>query len=165
MSRPRAQGLGGMITLRRFLVLAALMFWQGGFTFYAAVVVPIGQRNLGPVDQGFLTREVTQYLNLAGAVALGILVWDLVAPRTARRQRLRWLSWLGMVVSLLVLAWLHHHLDGLLDLSATRVVDRRHFRAGHRAYLWMSTFQWACGVTYCWLALRAWRIEDHRASV
>ena len=30
-----------MTILRRFLVLAALMFWQGGFMFYGAVVVPI----------------------------------------------------------------------------------------------------------------------------
>ena len=30
-----------MTTLRRFLGLCALLFWQGGFTFYAAVVVPI----------------------------------------------------------------------------------------------------------------------------
>ena len=31
-----------MRILRRYLVVIALMFWQGGFTFYAAVVVPVG---------------------------------------------------------------------------------------------------------------------------
>jgi len=31
-----------ILLARRFLTIAALMFWQGGFTFYAAVVVPIG---------------------------------------------------------------------------------------------------------------------------
>jgi hypothetical protein len=31
-----------MTTLRRFLALAALLDWQGGFLFYAAVVIPIG---------------------------------------------------------------------------------------------------------------------------
>ena len=68
-----------MLTLlRRFSVIAALMFWQGGFTFYAAVVVPIGQENLGHEEQGFITREVTNYLNLAGAAALLLLAWDVV---------------------------------------------------------------------------------------
>ena len=36
-----------LILLRRFLVLAALFFWQGGFTFYASVVVPVGQQVFG----------------------------------------------------------------------------------------------------------------------
>ena len=31
----------------RFLVLAAFAFWVGGFTFYAAVVVPTGTEVLG----------------------------------------------------------------------------------------------------------------------
>ncbi len=70
-----------MALLRRFLVLLALFFWQGGFTFYAAVVVPIGQHVFGHLRQGFVTRQVTVYLNLAGAVALLILVWDLFAAR------------------------------------------------------------------------------------
>src|SRR5437899_2231150 len=56
--------------LRRFTVLIALMFWQGGFTFYAAVVVPIGQEELGSHEsQGFITRGVTNYQNRAGAIA------------------------------------------------------------------------------------------------
>jgi hypothetical protein len=39
--------------VRRFLVLAAVMFWQGGFTFYEAVVVPVGSEILGShQDQG-----------------------------------------------------------------------------------------------------------------
>jgi hypothetical protein len=45
------------------LTLIALFFWQGGFTFYASVVVPIGQEVFGPLRQGFLTRQVTVYLN------------------------------------------------------------------------------------------------------
>jgi hypothetical protein len=33
--------------LRRLLLLLALMFWQGGFMFYGAVVVPVGAEALG----------------------------------------------------------------------------------------------------------------------
>ena len=54
-----------MTILRRFLVLIALFFWQGGFTFYAAVVVPVGQQVLhSHLRQGFVTQQVTNYLNL-----------------------------------------------------------------------------------------------------
>ena len=62
-----------MILIRRYLLLMSLMFWQGGFTFYSAVVVPIGSDLLGSGrDQGFITRSVTNYLNLAGVAALAL---------------------------------------------------------------------------------------------
>ena len=47
---------------RRLLLLIGLMFWQGGFLFYAAVVVPVGTRVLGSeTEQGFITQSVTNY--------------------------------------------------------------------------------------------------------
>ena len=47
-----------MHTLRRFLVVVALMFWLGGFTFYAGVVVPVGTRALkSPMKQALITRR------------------------------------------------------------------------------------------------------------
>src|SRR5438067_11181166 len=100
-----------MRVIWRFLVVAALMFWQGGFTFYSAVVVPLGQDIFGK-RQGFLTREVTDYLNLAGAIALLLLAWDVaaVSDRPFRRL-LRWLCWAVMAVGLAVLLWLQPHLD------------------------------------------------------
>ena len=57
-----------MVLLRRLLLLWSLMFWLGGFTFYASIVVPIGTRVLGNSSrrQGFITREVTRQLNEQG---------------------------------------------------------------------------------------------------
>src|SRR5215468_6101686 len=81
------------ILVRRFLVLVALMFWQGGFTFYAAVVVPVGQNELGShLQQGFITRQVTDYLNLSGAIALFLLGCDVAASRDRSTGR-RWARW------------------------------------------------------------------------
>lgn len=152
------------VLFRRFLVLTALLFWQGGFLFYSSVVVPIGQRDLGSVEQGFLTRQVTDYLNLAGAFALLPLAWDTVAFREPApwRRRLRRLCWIGMAGTLLLQARLHVQLDQLLGLDLARVLDRRQFRTAHRWYLWASTVQWACGVVYCGLTLAAWREEDSK---
>jgi hypothetical protein len=151
--------------LRRFLVLAVLMFWQGGFTFYASVVVPIGQEELGHVAQGFITRRVTHFLNLAGAVGLIVLAWDAKAPTAPRRlKQWRWAAWSGMLASVAVLVWLHLRLDLLLDLDAQRVLDRGAFRAEHRAYLWVSTFAWACAVVYTVLSVISWSREDRGSS-
>jgi hypothetical protein len=147
---------------RRFLVVAALMFWQGGFTFYAAVVVPVGQEVLeSHLRQGFITRQVTKYLNLSGAVALLILALDLVAAREAAWvRRLRWLLWLAMVGALAFLVWLHPHIDQYLDPVREKLINGKAFRPGHRLYLWVSTVQWGCAIAYAWLTLRAWREMD-----
>src|SRR5215472_15902231 len=96
-----------LLLLRRFLVLAVLFFWQGGFTFYASVVVPVAQHELGHRRQGFVTRQVTVYLNIAGAIALAVLLGDLLTTRATAGRRGRWLLWAGMLVCLLVLFWLH----------------------------------------------------------
>jgi hypothetical protein len=156
-----------MVTLvRRFCVLAALMFWQGGFTFYAAVVVPIGQENLGHQEQGiFITREVTNYLNLSGAAALLLLAWELVESGDLSRWRIwwRWFAWAGMLGILLGLIWLHPRLEHLLDLDARGFVSSEAHRAFgplHRLYLWLSTVQWACALGFAVLTLQAWRAED-----
>jgi hypothetical protein len=155
-----------MVLLRRFLVLAALMFWQGGFTFYAAVVVPIGQQLLHPpLSQGVITRRVTDYLNLAGAVALVPLLWDMAVSgeRSVWRRRLRSLSWAGMAATLGLLAWLHVRLDGLLD-AFSQPVDAAAFHAVHRVYLWVQTGQWGLCLVYAVLTLIAWRVEDRREA-
>jgi hypothetical protein len=155
-----------LIFLRRFLVLAALMFWQGGFTFYAAVVVPTGQQVLGShFEQGRITRQVTWWLNLVGAVALLPLTWDVMAARQQRRTYLRWTALVSLLVTLGILAVLHQRLESLLDAAdlTTSGFDRRAFRPPHRLYLWVSTIQWAAAVVYAGLSLRHWRAEDRTA--
>lgn len=155
--------VGSMAIFRRFLVFSALIFWQGGFTFYSAVVVPVGQEVLGSHrEQGFVTRRVTNYLNLAGAIALLLLAWDTGSSGSRGRwwRRVRWGAWGGMAVALAVLVWLHLGLDALLDPETFRILDRRAFRAAHQRYLLTSTFQWGCAVLYAALTLRAWREED-----
>jgi hypothetical protein len=148
---------------RRFLVIAGLMFWQGGFFFYSAVVVPLGAKVFGSsVQQGFLTRQVTNYLNLGGIAALALLAWDGAASgrRGSRWSSMRWLAWLGMAVTLGLLVWLHPMLDELLDPEALEVLEPKAFRVRHRWYLWISTIQWAFGLIYMGLMLRIWQTED-----
>jgi hypothetical protein len=155
-----------MLTLRRYLALAALFFWQGGFTFYASVVVPVGQEELGHTGQGFITRQVTVWLNVSGAAALLLLGCEMISTRDPSfiRRRVRAFLWILLLVTLVGLFFLHHQLDQLLDPSSNHIRNRATFRPGHRLYLWISTVQWAASLGYLWLALGAWRAED-RISV
>ncbi len=149
--------------VRRWLLLWALMFWQGGFTFYGGVVVPIGADVLGSDrEQGFITRRVTNYLNLAGAVALAVWGWDLSAVRgaSAGGRRLRWAIWAGLVLTLALLVWLHPKLDELLVPDDAAILDRRRFRTLHERYLIVSTIQWAGCLLLTALTLIGWRHDD-----
>jgi hypothetical protein len=147
---------------RRYLVVAALMFWQGGFTFYSAVVIHIGADVFASHrPQGFVTRRVTNYLNLAGGVALAVLVWD-VAASTAPRWR-RWSRaavWAFLVVSLGLLLWMHERVDAYLDPVGFVVHEHAVFKEEHSRYLMVSTAQWAAGLVLLALTLWDWRTED-----
>src|SRR5438270_12914669 len=81
-----------VVILRRYLSLCALLFWQGGFTFYAAVVIPTAGRVLGPTLlhlRARITGEATNWLNAAGVVALALLLWDVASSVDAARWRYR----------------------------------------------------------------------------
>lgn len=151
-----------VLTLWRFVVLWSLLFWQGGFLFYAAVVVPTAQQVIGHQQQGFITRHVSVWLNVAGIVALVVLAVDFFVDWDRRPAR-RWLlvlCWLGMTGTLVALLLLHPHMDALMD-AESYVIDRRsHFRYLHRIYLWTITGQWACAVAHTLLLMSAWRCHE-----
>jgi hypothetical protein len=154
-----------MTLLRRFLVITALLFWQGGFLFYASVVVPVAQQELeSHLRQGFVTRRVTNVLNLSGAIALAVMALELpTADRKRWRRVARAILWLGMAAALALLVWLHVHLDSMLDPDQRLILEREQFYPSHRVYLWISTVQWAFSVVFLWLSLAAWRAADQES--
>src|SRR4051812_27976364 len=132
-----------MTVTRRVLVLVVLFFWQGGFTFYAAVVVPVGARQLGSHRrQALITQPVTDWLNLAGVVALVPLAWDLVPQR---RNGVRSLCGAGMGGTLVFLFFFLLYMARQID-PAFFFPPHPEFAEVHRYYLWVSTAQWACAV-------------------
>jgi hypothetical protein len=155
-----------MLLFRRLLLLWTLLFWQGGFMFYGTVVVPIGTEAFGAEEQGWITRRVTNGLNLAAIPPLAVWAWELAADPADRRRRqtARWLLWALLVVTLIGLAGLHEAMDGQLDLERSRILNRAAFREFHRWYLRVSTLQWAGCVALSYLTLQVWRNRDGRNS-
>jgi hypothetical protein len=156
--------LSAMQLVRRFVLLCLLMFWIGGFTFYAAVVVPIGTEVLGsPLDQGWITRRVTFWLNVAGVFALAAWAWDLAAEAAPTRLlgATRWLLWLFIAAMLVALFILHPQMDTLLNVERERVLDRALFRTLHRVYLWVSTVQWGAALVLILATVHTWNRRPH----
>lgn len=144
-----------MTLLRRFLVLQLLAVWQGGFFFYAAVVVPTGTDVLGATTQGSVTARVTDWLNAIAVVSLLLLAWEM---RTSG-SRPRWACWIVMSIAQIVLFAVHQRLEEMMDPDRLYVVEAG-FYGVHRVYLIASTVQWAAALAFVWLTLRAWRRID-----
>ena len=153
-----------MLIVRRTLLLWAMMFWQGGFFFYSAVVVKVGTDVFSMFDQGLITRQVAIWLNIAGFCVLVAWVWDLLVERGACVRR-RWFAWGVMLVSLVALILLHPQMDALVDVENHRLLRSADFRFLHRWYLWISTVQWLAAVVFTLWTLQNWRAVDRQSTV
>lgn len=146
--------------IRRYLVLLATALWFGGFTFYSLVVIHTGHKVFGGMREvGFLTQQVTWWLNLIGVVALLILLWNaLVCWRQTQPLVCSGLlaTWLVMGLIELALFALHPHLDQMLDPHGYAILQRASFRHLHNWYVNLSTIQWGATLLHLWLVLAAW---------
>jgi len=142
------------------------MFWQGGFTFYAAVVVPIGAEVLGgKAEQARITRQVAPWINWSGAVALAIFAVETLLSRSNRAlNRGRWLTWLGMAVCLAALFAMYPHMDQMFHGEEAYLDSRSAFRPWHRAYLWILSVQWGFAILFAVLTLAVWRSADRKVT-
>jgi hypothetical protein len=117
---------------------------MGGFAFYFAVVVPTGGKVLGGSQQGFVTQQVTHWLNLIGIIALLMFLWDAMA----HRSRLLFASWMLLAVLQVCLFAIHRQLDVLIDASAQTVTNELLFHFWHEWYESIATVQFAVGLIH-----------------
>lgn len=156
-SRPR-----GMVaaSFRRFLVIAAIAFWLGGFTFYSGVAIPMGVEVLGGHRTvGFVTERVTNWLNVAGVATLAILLWNLLAVRASAGRAPRivlTVTWLVMLAIEVELICLHPVMDHLLIAHGREIIDEDRFELLHHVYLISSSVQWLAGVLHVGAISVAW---------
>lgn len=149
--------------IRRWIALQSLIFWQGGFLFYALVVVPIGTDVLqSATEQGFITRRVTVWLNTLGLVCLFGLCWDILGTRALQRSRTYLVS-IAMMLQVGLFA-LHAVLDRRLDPVEHIIRDDRGFYRLHAAYLILSGLLWFVMLMQSGLMLLAWRAVDQRLT-
>jgi hypothetical protein len=150
-----------MISARRFLVVQALMLWQGGFLFYAIAVVPAGTQAIGSSAQGAVTARATDTLNLIGVLGLALTCWELALTKdpNARRTAARWWCWAFAFVCQYLLFSLHQLLDYFMDPERRHVVIVPPFYTVHRMYLWVSSVLWLSCLLLTWWTLRAWEAE------
>ena len=151
---------------RRFVVIAALGLWLGGFTVYTAFVIRIGHRQIPGGRFGFVTGEVTSVLDILGAVAAGVAILHLALGwrRLGRGGR-----WAALATALTLTGALvgdvltHAQLDGLLNYQARTISDPGRFETLHERYELFATVAWAAGLLHLFSLLSGWRAVD-RAS-
>jgi len=154
-----------LVRVRCFLLIQSLILWQGGFVFYAAVVVPIGTEVVGShTVQGFVTRDVTNWLNALGVGYHLLLAWTLAAERGTACRRIRISLGAASALLLVALIALHPLLDSYLDPVEQIVREPKAFARWHIAYLWCSTTQWVLALPQAWLTLGAWRTRIPNGS-
>ncbi len=144
-----------MKSIHHIILLALFATWFGGFTFYTAIVVPIGTDVLGSSrTQGFVTQQVTNRLNFIGGMTILMMLIDLFYFRRTRSKALTiWfvVSTAGIAILWCVLLLVHPMLDALLQPEHDHVLDDERFYSLHRIYLWASTIQWL--LCWVWLVL------------
>ena len=134
--------------LWHFAVDLLLCVWWGGLTFYAAIVIPIATELLGAETQGFVTQQVTRWLNALTTVWLVMVAVDAVR----HRSHWRWLLWAALALCQIALFVDHARLTRLMDFSTQAIaIDRARFYAEHQVYLWITVVQWLMGLA--WLAV------------
>ncbi len=152
-----------MQNFRLILQIAAVLamtFWWGGLTFYSLVAVPIGVDVLGgATEQGFITRLVTGWINLAGAATLCILLgsmWAIWKSLGKPARAVLTATWLVMALAQLILLVVHPQLDAMLDPQTQGIDDPTKFHALHEFYLTVTGIQWFAGLAHLLILLLNW---------
>ena len=132
------------------LSLLLLALWFGGFTFYAAIVVPVGTELIGTSEQGIITQTVTHWLNGIGGLSLIGLFYLAFIAYPHKGLKTCWvllsLSWIGLLL-------VHPLLDAMIEPGSYALEDPSSFYTWHRFYLWIHTVQWIASIGFWWVFL------------
>lgn len=148
-----------MNAFRRFLTFVVFAFWMGGFTFYALVVIPTGHDVLGSHREvGFITQQVTHWLNFISLPALALLTWHFFVEEI-RHPALSW-RLPGITLALMFAAQIalfaeHPILDQMLDGKTQSIASHGQFYSWHRIYLLTAAVQWLAAIIHARTLTRA----------
>lgn len=125
----------------RVLARAALAAWFGGFTFYAAVVVPDLHEHLGGIETGEVSRRVAPYLYAIGAAALVLAGLVAAVDHDLPPSRRGWAK-LALLVAGLALLVALFAMDRSMGRRLDLGVDSAGFLPFHETYLTVWTGEW-----------------------
>ena len=141
---------------------------MGGFTFYALIVIPTAERVLSSMrETGFITQQVTHWLNLIGAGVLLIVLWLMTAGWRKQPPRLRFgvaATWAMMAITQAALFIVHPLIDRYLEAQGHKLHHFEEFDKMHTVYLVFATIQWSAALLQIWLMLMLWRRQDGEAN-
>jgi len=159
---------GGELLLR-YLAIIGLCFWMGGFTFYAGVVIHVGHRVFDSHREvGFLTKEVTIWLNRSSVIVLLVLLANHLCCSdrgSAWLKGIRLATLLLMAAVQVALFLFHPRLDQVLDVSKHAILNRAGFHSLHLLYMNLSTVQWAAALAHLGSVLLGWQRSDRTRAL
>ncbi len=134
------------------LAIFSFILWWGGFTFYAAFVIPIGQKILGShIQMGFISQQVTIRINYAALIACLLLFLNEFFRNNCNLSKIKPFNKICLCLMLAIIIFLfffHPLLGDLLDFQNRKVIDEPHFYFLHRIYLILSSILWLLGIIY-----------------
>ncbi len=146
----------------RLLARLALATWFGGFTFYAAVVVPDLHESFGGMETGEVSRRVAVPLYAIGATAL---VLGSIVAAIDRTPGWRGKARLGLIavngLFLVALVAMHRSMGNRLDPGGSLPA----FRSLHELYLTVWTGQWLAIVGLMATEAGPVKLDDRRSSL
>lgn len=143
-----------MNSLRLTLWLITFALWFGGFTFYAALVVPVANSILPDTVQfGFVTQKVTHGINALHVAFLVVATWEVVTQYRYSNHRMLWLNLLALSVftsaaALIGLLLIRVRLDAMMNGTTFQINETEggSFYGTHANYLNLSTVAWLMGI-------------------
>jgi hypothetical protein len=125
------------------LKIITLSIWWGVFTFYACIVVPVGMDVLGSHTQmGFVTQEITKYLNIISLILFIIYAYTLRNDEFSEDVLIEQIISFSLIGFQLLLFVIHIFLTDLLDFKNHIVLNQEKFYVFHRVYLIIETLIW-----------------------
>ena len=104
-----------MIKIAPFLTIITFALWWGGFTFYAAWVIPTAHEVTGNhILTGMITQRVSNVLNVLITVFIAV---SMVTFYVEKRKKRQWIPLSIIALGLLVLVVLHPKMDTFVQVE------------------------------------------------
>lgn len=125
------------------LKIITLSIWWRAFTFYAGFVVTVGMQVLvSHIAMGFITQQVTVYLNIFSLIIFIIYAYYLNSEEVTKSSLVEQIIAISVIGFQLLLFLLHFYLTDLLDFEKHTIINQDNFYLLHQIYLIIETLIW-----------------------